>query len=485
MVKINLLPNKDYLFGTIISCILLFQTSCKKLVEINVPPTQISSDNVYSDDATAISVLTGIYTNMSSNAFAFVTGINSISIKSGLSADELTLFGGSTNSNTELLRFYQNSLTNSDAHPWQDIFKALLPINSALEKLDNSKLLSPAVRQQLIGEAKFLRAFCYFYLVNLYGDVPLVLTSDYRINNNLVRATTSDIYKQIVADLKDAQAQLSDTYLDASLGKTTPERVRPTKWAASALLARVYLYKGDWANAEIEASSIISNNSTFALSGLDNTFLKASLGNKEAIWQLQPVNSGWNTEDAKVFVLNTSFSAAKPVFLSSSLLNSFDTLDKRRTIWIKDTVFAGVKYSYAAKYKIATSGSPVNEYLMVLRLGEQYLIRAEAEANGAGGGINAAIADLNKIRNRAGLGDYSGPTDKNSVFAAILHERQVELFTEWGHRWLDLKRTNNVDAVMSIVTPLKGGMWSPNWALYPISYYDLTQDPDLTQNPGY
>jgi hypothetical protein len=149
-------------------------------------------------------------------------------------------------------------------------------------------------------------------------------------------------------------------------------------------------------------------------------------------------------------------------------------------------IAGGVTYYYPFKYKIDSLGAPVSEYEMVLRLGEQYLIRAEAEANGTGG-TGAAISDLNVIRNRAGLPNYSGASDPTSVSNAIYHERQVELFTEWGHRWLDLKRTGMVDTVMGTggACAAKGGTWNTNWQWYPISLYELQHDPNLQQNSGY
>ena len=119
---------------------------------------------------------------------------------------------------------------------------------------------------------------------------------------------------------------------------------------------------------------------------------------------------------------------------------------------------------------------------MVLRLGEQYLIRAEAEAQG-NDLINAA-KDLNIIRERAGLADTT-TTTSSDMLALILHESQVELFTEWGCRWFDLIRTGNVNQVMIQVTPQKGGSWNSNDTLYPIPLSNITVDPNLTQNAGY
>ena len=463
-------------------------TGCRKLVEVQGPATSLNSATVYSTDATAAAVLTGIYQAMSSNTFS-EPGLTSMSFLPGLSSDELTLF--STISNTGFQLYYKNALsatvTSYRIDFWTGIYHVIFTANSAIEGLNSSTSLTPAVRQQLLGEAEFIRAFCYFYLVNLYGDVPLALSSDYAANAVLARTPKAQVYQQIITDLKDAQSKLSSTWLDATLLNTTTTRVRPTSWAATALLARTCLYTGDYTDAALQASSLISNSGLFGLSTLNNAFLIASSGNKEAIWQLQSVLLGYNTVDAETFILpstgpsNPNF----PVSLNSLLVNAFEPGDLRRTNWIDSVIVGGTIYYYAYKYKSATLNAPVTEYNMVLRLGEQYLIRAEAEANGAGSGISAAIADLNTIRSRAGLPNYAGATDKASLLTAILHERQVELFTEWGHRWLDLKRTSGIDAVMSIVTPLKGGTWSTDQQLYPIPYTEIQKDANLTQNSGY
>jgi starch-binding outer membrane protein, SusD/RagB family len=372
---------------------------------------------------------------------------------------------------------------------WNDFYSKIYTVNLALERLGGSTQLTESVKQQLMGEAKFLHAFLYFYLVNLYGDVPLALQTDYRINAKLQRTSKNLVYQQIIADLKDAQTLLTDNYFSADAKTPTTERLRPNKWTATALLARAYLYTSDWTNSEIQANSIISTNSKYDTGSLNNVFLKSS---KEAIWQLQPVNTAWNTEDAKVFIIPTagptsiSTVSGYPVYLSSQLLSAFEIADKRKINWI-DSVTVGsgpasATYYYPYKYKSATLNAPVTEYTMVLRLGEQYLIRAEARAQL--NKIAEGLSDLNVIRRRAGLPDAVA-SDQTTLLNLIYHERQVELFTEWGHRWLDLKRTGKVDEVMSSYAPQKGTTWSPNWALYPIPLYDITQNPNLTQNPGY
>jgi hypothetical protein len=454
---------------------------------VNVPYTSLNGANIFDDDATAISAVTGIYTQLSSGKGITTNGGNggtsSISVLCGLSADEFTLFSGVTDASE--IAYYKNSLFTNISQSfgtsfWSSLYNYIYECNDAIDGLNNSQKLTSNVKQQLLGEVKFLRAFFYFYLVNLYGDVPLILTTDYSINSRIPRSAKSEVYRQIIADLQDAKGALNTNYVDGTIIKPTQERVRPNVWVATALLARTYLYYGDFINAETEASSIIGNTTTFGLSTLDSVFLKNS---KDAIWQLQPVNSGWNTEDARLFIIpSTGPSNTYPVFLSDNLINSFEPNDLRKSKWVKSVKVGSFTYNYPFKYKINTINTAVNEYLMVFRLGEMYLIRAEARAQQ--NKIAEAITDLNMIRARAGL---TGTTafDKNSLLTALLHERQVELFSEWGHRWLDLKRTGNIDVVMSLITPQKGGVWKTDYQLYPIPFSDLQMNQNLIQNAGY
>jgi len=467
------------------------QTGCKKLVTVDSPSNGLTSENVYNNDATASAVLIGQYSGLGSNSPSRAFSINSLSLVSGLSADELTLYGGSANANTTLAQYYFNSLsggisTSSSQTIWSDFYYNVYVVNLVLERLAVSGSLTPVVKQQLIGEAKFLRAFYYFYLVNLYGDVPLTITSDYRVDAVLSRSPVAQVYQQIIADLKNAQNLLTDGYVGADAKSSTTERLRPNKWAATALLARAYLYRQQWDSAELEATAVINNTGLYSLCpNLNSVFLKNST---EAIWQIQPVNPGWNTEDARVFILpptgptSNSSVPSYPVYLSTQLLHSFDSSDQRRLNWLGSVTVNGNTYYYPYKYKSATLNAPVTEYLTVFRLAEQYLIRAEARARQ--NNIGGAISDLDTIRKRARLPGISA-NDQASLIAAITHERQIELFTEWGNRWLDLKRTGNLDIVMDSVATSKHTTWNSNWQWYPIPSYEIVQDPHLVQNPDY
>jgi starch-binding outer membrane protein, SusD/RagB family len=478
----------------LIALIALNIIRCNKIVEIDAPANTINEENVYKSDVTAIAVLTGMYANIGGNGSGTIfTGLSSISVLAGLSADELTLFNGVANN--KFIAYYKNSLlaaspeVNYGAEFWASsgipgLYYYIFICNAAIEGLNKSATLTPSVKQQLLGEAKFLRAFFYFYLVNLYGDVPLALTTDPAKSAVLARAPRQEVYQQIIEDLKESQSLLTLTYLNGNLSNYSgsPERVRPTQWAATALLSRVYLYTEDYVNAELQAASIINQNSLFRLTQLNETFLKNS---NEAIWQVQPVASGRNTEDAFNFIIPATGpnESLNPVFLSNHLLTSIEPGDQRMKKWIDSIQPVGSPtYYFPYKYKSSVASSSATEYLMILRLAEQYLIRAEArvQQNNLGG----AQADLNVIRSRAGLPNTTAST-QSALLAAILHERQVELFTELGQRWFDLKRTNNVNAVMNVVTPLKGGIWQNADQLYPIPVADILKNPNLQQNLGY
>jgi len=482
---------KLYLLMPLLIYILFFTASCKKLVEIDAPVTSTNEKNIYADDAGATSVLTGIYALMSQNGVYCGTG--GISVLLGLSADELTLYSDVTS--TLHLAHYKNNLVSNGSQSlggeiWNQCYRNIFTCNAAVAGLTGSTGLTPAVKQQLMGEAKFMRAFFFFYLVNLYGDVPLTLSTDPSVNSSVARALQSDVYKQIISDLTDAKSLLSQSFLNGSLqpyAAGTEERLRPTKWAASALLARCYLNMGQWSNAEKESSEIISNSTLFGLTPLNSSFL---MNSKEAIWQLQPVIEGHNTEDGWAFVLPTSgpsdvsYFGGNPVYISSQLLNSFETNDNRKTSWVGKINANGTDYYFPYKYKSASYGDPVTEYEMVLRLAEQYLIRSEARAQLSN--LEDAKADLNTIRTRAGLPNTTA-NDMATLLTAIQHERQVELFSEWGYRWLDIKRTNKVDAIMSVATPLKanGAPWQSYQQWYPIPFYDIQKNLRLAQNTGY
>lgn len=435
--------------------------SCKKFIEVASPVNQLNANNVFTDDKTATAAVVGIYSDME-----FSAPISTyLTLLQGLSADELT----STSGDKGYLDFATNTYLPNNryiAATWA-IYSIVYEANSCIQGIQNSRSLSPGIKNQLLGEAHFSRAFCYFYLANLFGDVPLAISTDYRINDTLHRMASPLIYQQIITDLLTAQSQLSTDY-------PTDQRVRPNRWTATSLLSRIYLYANRWADAELQASAII-NSGLYTLSGVDSVFLNTS---NETIWQLMPVSPNFNTQEAAFFVPGSTTEI--PTYpLTNDLVNAFEPGDNRILAWTGSSAIGGQVFYYPAKYKIV-GGSPLNEYHIVFRLAELYLIRAEARMQQ--GNTMGAIADLNLIRSRAHLAPLLATLPQDRVAVAIQQERRIELFAEFGHRWLDLKRTKTVDPVIGALKPAS---WHSTDALWPVPQDQRSADPFLTQNAGY
>ena len=459
---------KNFLYAI---TIVLSLTGCKKFVDIPAPPTQTEVDNLFSDAATAESAVAGLYYKFAQQNNLLFNGL--LTVCSGLSADELTPV-----TNQTYQAFFLNSLLPSndqiDGTPfWTLPYNYIFHANALLKGLDNGPNIEQPIKSQLRGELLFLRALTYFYLCNLYGGVPLVLTTDFQENEQKPRATAEVVLNQVVDDLTLAKSLLSPQYPSST-------KLRVNKLAVAALLARAYLYQQKWADAANESAEVI-NSAVYQLGTLDNAFLS---NNKEAILQFAtPPTSTTVTGEGQLFI--PSQPTSRPSFcLSDSLLKAFEAGDQRLLKWTNKRTVSGVSYFTPYKYKIrsVTSGTAKPEQITVLRLSEQFLIRAEALAHQ--GFLTAAIELVDTIRQRAGLpklNDLNLSISQSQLLTFIYHERQVELFTEWGHRWLDLKRTGLIHGVL--------GAFKPNWqvhdALYPIPSSQIRANPSLTQNPGY
>jgi hypothetical protein len=449
---------------------------CKKFVEVPLPTDSFAGALAYSSDKSTASVLNNIFgTLVGGNNFA---GGQSVGYTTGLYTDELQL---TSTVNTTNNAFYANALIPNQPAPfYTSFYKTLYLANAAIEGTRASETLRN--KNQWLGEALFLRAFLNFQLVNLFGDVALSISSDYRINNKLSRSPVSDVNKQIIADLLEAQSLLSADFHDGS-GEVTTDRTRPNKWAATALLARVYLYTGDWAKAETQASSLI-NNTSFKLLPLDEVFLANS---EETIWSLAYTAPGYN-RDFSNYNNNVpdpftgALGARVTGVLTPDMVAAFESGDTRRANWVKKVTAADAPFAISylvTKYKTSVSGV---ENLTVLRQSEQYLIRAEARARL--NNLTGAKADLDAIRTRAGLGGVTAGSQPDMI-TAVMHERRVELFTEAGHRFFDLRRTGLLDATMKVAAPLKQTQWDSFRQYWPIPLQEMLTNPNLKQTPGY
>ena len=459
--------NKNKILAGLLLLALSTFVSCKKLIEIPPnPPTQITRAEQFLDSATAISAVVGVYTYNQGQGFAYSDA--NLTISTGLSADEIS----STESYGDEAEFYSYTLTpvNSEITTlWQYPYQSLYQVNDVLSGISNNNQLSASFVKQITGEMKVVRALYYFNLVNLFGGVPLVTSIDYNTTAHLPRTSVNAVYTQILADLGDAVKKLPAAYPSSG-------HARPNLYTALALLAKVHLYQGQWQAAYNEADSIIKSGMySVTNTPLNGVFLD---GSNEAIWQLPAISSENQTAEARIFVPN---SGSTPNFLVTPfLLNQFEAGDQRLQNWIGTAVINNQNLYYPFKYKnVLASATPVEDY-MVFRLGEMYLIRAEAAAEL--NNLSGALADVNIIRARAGLAaSTANVTSQTAVLAAVMHERQTELCFEWGNRWFDLKRTGTAGTVL---TAEKTG-WQSYDTLYPLPQAQIQLNNQLTQNPGY
>lgn len=444
--------------------------SCKKFVQVDDPIDQVASAEAFDTDANAATAIRGLYSKMMSAANSGLGGAVQVTFDASADALKVQL---ATN---QFYEFYTNTIgtaNTANKNLWNYFYYNIYADNSAIENIAASAGMSEQAKTLYTAEARFLRALNYFYLVNAWGDVPLTTSTNYEYNNSLSRSPVADVYTLILSDLVYAQANLGAAYQGTT-------RTRANSYAATALLAKVYLFMQDWTNAAQQASTVLANITDYALeTDMTKTFLITS---KEAILRIQQPGSNNYTWDGYAFI-----STGTPNYpLTDTLLKTFETGDTRKTNWTKtnSVTSSGVTttYTFPYKYKLNSGTGNVTESHMMLRLSEMYLVRAEARAQL--NQLSDAITDLDKVRSRASL-NLIATTDpgisQTDLLAKIAHERWVELFAENGDRWMDLKRTGKA------VETLQN---KPNWQTttgqyFPIPMNDIKYNSNLTQNDGY
>lgn len=447
--------------------LLLALNSCDSFVEVDRPKSQLDNSTVFEDYGTATAALTDIYSKIRDKGM--LTGTNTgISNQLGNYTDEIIPYGSPSNTS---FNFYNNTLLPSTAdigEYWNSAYNCIYAANSVLEGTQKSTGLSAEQKKQLTGESLFIRALSHFYLVNLYGDIPYIIQTDYKINSSVKREPVREVYNSIINDLIKSISMLPAEY-------NPSDRTRPNRFTAKALLARTYLFAGYFPEAANEASAVLNETAIFILE--ENTSDVFLINSRETIWQLQSAAAGQNTQEAQVFI----FQSGPPplVALNNALVNSFSEVDLRKSNWIRAVSNENSTWYHPYKYKEQNFTSVSAEYSIVFRLAEQYLIRAEARARQ--GDLIGAKEDLNIIRHRAGL-ESTSAISQEDILNALLNERRWEYFTEHGHRFFDLKRFNKLDQQLS---PVKPG-WKSYNNLFPIPQTELSTNPNLRpQNPGY
>lgn len=488
---------------------LLPAISCSKLIEIDAPINSVGTEKVFQTDAKAEAALAALYTTMINTTEFNTLCYGGVSLTGSLLSDEVRPSMGTLDVVYNPFQF-NKVLKENEALMllWKDGYKYIYIANTLMEGIaaSASPTLSESTRRQIRGEALLIRSWTHFQLMNLFGPIPLVLTSDVNQTRAMERSKPEAVYQQLEADLKEAYELLQPDFR-----VTGGQRIRPSRDAATGLLARMYLYQNRWAEAEAEATKLISNGA-YVLEPLNKTFRGTSL---EPVWQLKRTDYGVNDiklmesinfmpklrfsvvpdapymwKDKSIYeIMGLEVGFLVPAYpVSEELLAAFEPNDNRKTKWLDsipqpdEAPYNGKTLYCMTKYENEFNlTEKADLHLAMQRIAEIYLIRAEARAQQATD-LTGAAQDLDAVRGRAGLLPTTATT-QSALLDAIARERRVELFGEWGHRWFDLKRTGKA-AAMASAHPEKLP-WSNDKLVLPIPIKEVEINPSLGQNPGY
>ncbi|MEO8294421.1 MAG: RagB/SusD family nutrient uptake outer membrane protein [Gemmatimonadota bacterium] len=341
---------------------------------------------------------------------------------------------------------------------WASIYSAIHRANVLIAKVPGVPDLDPVERDQILGEAYFLRALHYHNLVKTFGGVPLRLQPAATVEeaSQIARATTAEVYVQILSDLQQSETLITNT----------SPATQATIGAVKALEARVYLYQSDWANAKAAADAVIGMGYTLAANYSD-LFDPEGQDTPEDIFKVTFTAQQYQY---MYYWISCSVGGGCELAPTQSLIDAYDPADERLAWSISGDTEPD---AWGTKYP-TTAGA---EDIHAIRFAEVLLIKAEAEAQL--NNLQVAVDNYNLLRVRAGvLQDVLGVdvTTQQDVLDAIDHERRLELAFE-GDRWFDLVRTGRVATVLPGVPAFQ--------YLYPIPQSELDVAPNLAQNPGY
>lgn len=414
---------------------------------------------------------------------------------------------------------------------YQTIFRA----NTILEEANDENLPNEGVRNEILGQAYFMRAFANWYLAAFWGNVPLVLTTPETQEDFFpTQATQADIFNSVIADLTEAANRLPATWSANDLG-------RPTSGAALALRGKTHLYMGNYSGAAADLQAVVSSGvyDLLPAAQYEENFTTSNENNVESVFELQfspQDNFVWGSDvpltgSQSNFYIDYSpptVSLDRSHYINPHILQVFednsDVVRRNATIAfdypgatgyggvpfledfapdIEAAQVAGVDALFTRKYAMLFAGTraelpgfgqTVGVNWRLIRYSDVLLMLAEAENELDNSGN--AISLINQVRQRAEIADLGAGLSKQEIFDAIVDERIMELTGE-GHRFLDLVRWGLADEVMGQGSTIAGGRHPKSLAgesafftpgrdeLLWIPVPELNANPNLNQNPGY
>jgi len=434
-------------------------SSCEKFLEID-PRISTSDQVTINDENSAHTAVRGIYNQLQSDGYYGYT-FQTIGFFSGDNIE----YTGSQIVNQSLTNHSVRADLPALATAWTAIYNTINRANNVIAKvpaLSVTPTFTDAVRNQLVGEAYFLRALSYFDLGRTWGGVQLVLVPTSSSNNleNLKRSSLADTYRQVLADLIKAEELLPNS----------TNRIRATRKTVWALRARYHLYREEWKEAITYASKLIDDKSNYnLLTPYSSFFADNASGTNESILELYYTTNVVNTQ-AYQWQPSTKGGVGwiRPSMGIVNLLNNKSIAGTRQSL-ISKVVLNGVDNWFGNLYYRTNGTDPA----FLIRISELYLIRAEAYAQD--NDIAKSLADLNVIRKRADIQELN-IADKATLLLAIEQENRIEFAFE-NHRWYDLVRTRRAKTVLGIDEDFR--------LLLPIPYAQILIDKNLEQNPQY
>lgn len=472
-----------YKYILLASIVLLFNRCGKDFLD-TLPLSSISTQSYFQTATDAENALVGCYNQISSQVW-------NLSVILQVTSDN-NYAGGDNPENFRYDNFIRSPIGEYAPNFWIAAYATINRCNTVLKfvpEISDPKLDVNNRRDIIQGEATFLRAFVYFNLVRIWGDVPLTTTPTETTDPaviNLTRSSVDAVYTQIISDLEYCISVLPKADVASQKGG------HATQGAAYALLAQVYAAKSpaDWSKVKEYCDDVISSNVYQLLTDYDQLFDGSHWNNSESVFEFQyekPNAAGWfyqlwdppsTTGDSwrkfntpSVDLIHAFRNEGDSIRLHSSIL--FENIG---AYWV-DPVY-GTIVPFMNKWR-HPGGWTSNDHFYVIRLAETILLRAEAknELND----IPGALDDLQLIRDRVNLPAKS-MTTKDEVRAALLLERRLELAFEF-YRWYDLLRAGTAIETMQALGYSNAS--SPRDLLFPIPQDERNRNPNLTQNTGY
>lgn len=458
-------------------------TGCEDFLDLE-PISDLAEDNFFKTGADAESALIAAYDALQSEYYIFDRFINGDVISDNCYA------GGDNPNNFQLDEFTVTPSNGNVERDWSYLYEAISRANAVLDNVPDIEAtdLTATRKTEILAEASFLRAYHYFQLVNLWGEVPLVLEKVNSTDPEVVfqsKASVQDIYNAMISDLRFAAENLPEFH--------PQQEQRATQGAANTMLAKVYTHQPnpDWAMVRQHALEVINSGVYLLVPDYDDLWKPTNENSSESIFEVQFIggtneanwgpqlwlppsltNDGWRKFNTPSKDLIAAFDAE-----NDDVRKDASILFEGGLPW-QDPDFPSGTVPFPYKQREANGWSSANNFIL-LRLADVVLLLAEAENEL--GDTGAAATALNQIRNRVNLPNTTA-SGQSELREAIHNERRLELAFE-GHRWFDLKRTGMAVSTMNALD--RNYNVEEYELLLPIPQSELDRNPNLTQNPGY